>query len=136
MTRHSIAAILAVPVLLSPCTSSAQVQESPAPVGDPSLKPSIITKPNWLRIPTGDQINREYPARAFRQNVEGRAVIRCTVMSSGKLTQCHVVSETPEGYGFGAALLKLAKRFVMKPETIDGVPVEGANVTTPMRFRM
>jgi protein TonB len=92
--------------------------------------------PNWLHIPTGDQINREYPDRARRQNVEGRAVIRCTVAATGKLTQCNVVSETPEGYGFGAALLKLSKRFTMQPKTKDGVAVDGATVTIPMNFRM
>ena len=38
--------------------------------------------------------------------------------------------------GFGAAAKHLAPYFRMKPKTVDGQPVEGAQVTIPIRFSM
>ena len=52
------------------------------------------------------------------------------------MEDCKVTSETPTGYGFGAAALKLAGSFKMKPETRDGEPVAGALVTIPMPFKL
>jgi TonB family protein len=94
----------------------------------------VITKPEWLRKPSGDDINNVWPAEAAKKGVGGRAVIVCTVNVSGTLRDCKIVSETPEGLGFGPAALMLAGSFQMKPQTVDGKPVEGSSVRIPLNF--
>lgn len=51
---------------------------------------------------------RFYPERAQERNLNGEAVLDCAVGSDYMLTSCQVVEETPAGYGFGDAALKMA----------------------------
>jgi protein TonB len=139
-----LAAAIAMPALLMSSNGYADdavvttSSAAPTPAAEPAVganKPSVITRPDWRTIPTGQQIAGVFPERAIRQHVDGRAVIRCTVMASGKVGKCQIVSESPEGYGFGDAVLKLSKYFVMRPQTVDGAPVEGAVINIPVVFR-
>ena len=77
-----------------------------------------------------------YPDRAQRTDTAGRATISCTVTAKGTLTSCSVVSEDPGDMGFGDAALKMSKLFRMRPKTQDGAPVEGGQVTIPIRFQL
>ncbi|KSB90847.1 hypothetical protein AS593_11590 [Caulobacter vibrioides] len=72
-------------------------------------------KPDWQRKPTADQMARYYPERAQREDVGGLATIGCMVGKGGRLTDCKVLKETPEGYGFGKAAVKLSAEFEMTP---------------------
>src|SRR4051794_975407 len=94
----------------------------------PAPKPSVITQPAWLRKPTGEDFAALYPKNAARDNVEGRAVLRCRVTTTGELADCQVTDETPPGRGFGEAALAMAPKFAMRPQTKDGVPVDGGRV--------
>lgn len=144
MTKYAqwIAAAVAILSLTGAPGAMAQVSADsthapPPPAStEPALKPSVITMPSWKKHPTGDQLNSAFPKRAWKENVEGRAQIRCIVNAEGVMTECKVVSETPEGYGFGEAALKLSRYFVMRPTTIDGVPVTGASVNIGIPFRL
>lgn len=49
-----------------------------------------------------------YPSRALREGVSGKTYISCRLPESGKLDNCVVSSETPEGYGFGDAGIRVA----------------------------
>jgi len=111
----------------------AQVASPPAPTAPPGNL--SFENPTWDRKPSGDDVARYYPDRALRQEVDGRATISCSVKANGTVTGCVVVSESPEGYGFGDAAIKLSSRFRMKPKRVDGSPVEGGTVRIPIVFR-
>jgi protein TonB len=93
----------------------------PAPPGPPT-----ITDPRWLRVPR--DLSRYYPARAQQMAVEGAATLDCVVAVSGALN-CTVVSETPAGWNFGAAALRISQDYQMAPATQNGQAVQA-------RYRM
>ena len=97
---------------------------------------ATITNPDWLRKPTGDDVAQYYPPRAMDLGKEGKATIKCTVSAKGTVENCSVLSEEPDGLGFGGAALRMSKLFKMKPKTSDGQAVEGAEVTIPIAFKL
>lgn len=98
--------------------------------------PKIITRPQWVSRPSADQMARYYPPAALADGTTGEATLRCSVMVSGKVTGCQVMAEAPRSRGFGNAALKLARFFVMSPQTVDGQPVEGGQVTFTVKFNL
>jgi len=66
---------------------------------------------SWANIPDIQAFSRVRPNAAIVQNQNGEAVIQCGVARTGWLRQCTVLSETPEGFGFGAAALALSVYF-------------------------
>lgn len=91
---------------------------------------------DWASRPTVEMLADAYPSLPMRLMIEGRAVIRCDVSDLGVLEACEVVSETPQGMGFGTGALSLAHRFRMKPKTVNGEPFAGGGVAIPVAFRL
>lgn len=118
------------PQAIGPLASLTPVPDPPAP-RDPDIR-----NPTWVKRPGPTEFARFYPDRAQRMEQEGVATITCAVTAAGSLTGCRVVRETPSEFGFGAATLKLAQYFKMSPRTVDGRPVEGGQVTIPIRFNL
>ena len=78
-----------------------------------------------------------YPARAQRMEVDGDTVLDCNVTDEGRLDDCRLVSETPAGYGFGEAALKVSRIWRMKPASdAAGNPVPGGRITIPLKWRV
>jgi len=101
------------------------------PLGGPR---DVLTNPDWIRRPSGELFNQLFPQKAIRYRVNGRAEIGCTVAATGFLEACEVIDESPAEFGFGAAALKMAGSFQMRPMTRNGVPVTGAQVHIPIVF--
>jgi TonB family protein len=106
--------------------------------------PVLITNPDWIAKPTGDDIARLYPPEARKQGVAGKVTITCRVDAAGRLHNCVVVNVAVTGenlpvgpnadMGFGAASVKIAELFRMKATSKSGVPTSGAEVRIPLRW--
>jgi len=118
-------------ILLTMLFFQASAVASPVPP-----KPSVITQPDWLTKPTGEDLADLYPKEAARNLVEGGATIACTIDANGALVNCVAETESPPGAGFGAAALAMSAKFKMRPMTRDGVPVAGGVVRIPIRFTL
>jgi protein TonB len=91
-----------------------------------STAPPVVTSPNWTRKPSGDDYARFYPERAQRLEKEGVVLIKCVVTTKGALVNCQVLSEDPADFGFGEASKKIASLWKMRPQTVNGEPVEAS----------
>jgi TonB family protein len=101
--------------------------------------PAVAQAPGksaWYGAPTAADVRAAYPARALAARLGGAATLSCDIAVTGRLTACVVVSETPRGYGFGAAALSLAGKFAMEPELKAGKPVAGGHVRLPIVFSL
>lgn len=115
--------------------SVAPIPEPPpetTPVDDATPR---LTNFVWLQRPTVDDVSRSYPALAMQASRSGLVVLDCRVEAGGLLS-CAVASESPEGWGFGAAAYALSRQFRIAPQTRDGVATEGGRVVLPIRFQL
>jgi protein TonB len=86
--------------------------------------------------PPPSLLDAYYPPAARAAGLEGYVVLSCINEANGKLTHCSVVEEKPKGQGFGQASLQAAPVFRLELKTKEGVPVEGARVRIPIRWRL
>lgn len=96
----------------------------------PSTGPASSPRPRPARAPS----DPFYPQRAADLGKEGRAVVRCRVAEGPKLTDCHVLSETPPDFGFGDAAARRLTRpqLPIKPEALRG----HTTVDIPVNFKL
>jgi TonB family protein len=59
-----------------------------------------------------------YPPDALAKGVAGEAALRCDVDRHFRPIKCKVLSETPQGYGFGEAALKVAESIPGNPKVV------------------
>lgn len=116
-------------LLAAQLAAAAPPPPAPAPAAGPTL-----TRPDWERVPDGDELADHYPVKASAEAVAGKAVIICRVSRVGKLNNCSIESEEPAGYGFGIAAVELSGLFRMKPAMVDGKPVSDAWIRIPLAF--
>lgn len=109
--------------------------EATSTTPQPPQPPAVIRSPSWISQPSGAQLMRAYPDRAIAANVRGSASLNCLVQTSGRVTDCNIVGETPGGYGFGRAAQSLSRYFQINPRTVNGA-AEGSRVNVNLRFNL
>jgi TonB family protein len=101
---------------------------------DPVSRP-VAGKPQWLRLPTGEQLSASFPEAADKALIsQARTVLACTVLIGGHVGDCRPVSEDPAGYGFGEAALALSRYFLLAAWSDEGLPTIGGEVRIPIRY--
>lgn len=94
----------------------------------------VLTQPDWIRKPSGEDMGSYYPHKAMIEGKAGRVLLVCKVDGAGTLVDCNAEDETPADEGFGEAALKMAHIFAMRPMTLNGQPVSGGIVRIPLVF--
>jgi hypothetical protein len=75
-----------------------------------------------------------YPQEAEQKRIGGSATIECARQGSGALTDCVAISETPAGWHFMDAALKMAERGAITASgALDNQSRGVVRVTTPFR---
>ena len=113
------------------CAFAATALSAAPPVAAEETLDYVI-RPVWTRTPTSGDMRNYYPARAGQ--AEGRVRLDCQITTKGALSNCIVRSETPTNLDFGAASLKLARLFRMKPEDAEGKPVADRWLSLPINW--
>lgn len=120
---------------LAGCATHSHPPAKATPAATAAGKTGIVP-PHWTREPSPDDFVHTFPALATKSGIrKGTATITCHVTVRGVLQACAVASETPAGYGFGDAALKIAKRFKFQPPLKDGHPIEGT-ITVPLNWNV
>lgn len=98
------------------------------------IETTVDVQPDWKRKPTPANIMSVFPKAALKAGIGGRAMLYCKVSALGALFDCKVVSERPEGMGFGGAALTMSTQFILTPAMKGGKPVDFDGVQVPVIF--
>jgi hypothetical protein len=124
-----------------PASQSASVAPSSAVTAihadvDLAQKPRILDLGDFTLPYQDDPMRHFYPAAAMKDKVQGSAKIECQVTEAARLEECKVLSEEPQGYGFGEATIQLFSLVTLKPQTVqrlNGRPFTTAPVQWTLR---
>jgi TonB family protein len=89
-----------------------------------------IVDPGWRGV--GD-LGGFYPERAIRMQISGWAKLRCVVSEYGQAKDCVVLGESPSGYGFGKAALKIIAHGQFDP-VAHGETTAGRTIIKTLSF--
>lgn len=120
---------LALAAVLATVAGSSAAQDASSAEIRPPL---VVVQPDQWAIPPRPAA---YPRRALEHDVDGRVVLTCAPLSTGRLTDCQVLEETPPDYGFRAAALTAADGALLSPEMAAAMAPED-RLTVPVDFRL
>jgi protein TonB len=113
------------------------------PTGPTNIGPDKITEPTnpgpvaarWTRFPDGNALTEYYPSKAADAEVEGQATVQCVVLDTAGRVSCVVISESPGGYGFGAATVRMVQD-KGRVDTSRGDVVKGSILRQTVAWRL
>lgn len=126
----------ALAVSATASAQEARIEQVGPPAAPPPTAEALAAplRPDWIKMPTADQMAREYPP-GTPKGMEATVKLRCVVTARGMAETCKVLDETPFGRGFGRAALKAIRYFQMRPTSLDNVPVAGREVYLNVMWR-
>lgn len=86
--------------------------------------PGVFERPRWINPPSPQAAAELIPPFASAIGVGGRVTLTCWAREQGLPQDCEVTRAAPEGLGFEAAALEVARTGVIRPATLDGAPVD------------
>lgn len=89
----------------------------------------------YAEFAAGRVFARLYPEEAMDRRLNGETSLGCVVQADRRL-RCFLLSETPEGWGFGFAALMLSREFRVVERLPDGRATLGGAIHLPIRFRL
>tara|TARA_R110000787_G_C13334550_1_gene437667 strand:- start:114 stop:803 length:690 start_codon:yes stop_codon:yes gene_type:complete len=86
----------------------------------------IIANPERVQPPTWAETMQEpeWPRAAFETSVEGEVTLGCVVDTAGRARVCEIVAETPEGFGFGEAVMANVASLRFHPARFNDEAIE------------
>jgi hypothetical protein len=97
---------------------------------------SVQAKELLDRAPNASQMAEALPRKALRAGVSGSALLVCFVRADGQFEKCEVENETPEGFGFGAAALRLGPYYRINMSHPRAKSLIGARIRQPIEFKV
>jgi protein TonB len=104
----------------------------------PSTQAGQLAVPSMVRPfdPPAAETCKQLDTGKFQGTVRVTCTVEVVSVVEGRLNDCRIVSEEPQGCGLGDATLKMTKLWKMKPQMINGTPVSGASWTTVVKWRI
>jgi TonB family protein len=95
----------------------------------------VVGKPQWTHVPQSVDLAASFPAAATAAHVSiGHVAMACDVGSGGRLENCAVSRQSPDGLGFDKAALALSSVFQVTVWTDEGLPTVGGHIVVPIRY--
>lgn len=104
------------------------------PSKEPELMRAVLPGVLMQAAPTYAEVAAAFPERARAKGVAGRAVLNCSVIDTGELKRCAVISEAPIGMGFSTAAKTLVPKFVAPPSAPSLPSTKGAYAQITVSF--
>jgi hypothetical protein len=102
----------------------------------PSAKTVEASDLQWARRPADADMAMYFPLRGKELSKSASTRVRCELHQDGTLGACALQGETPVGYGFGDASLRVVKLYQaqMTADLLAGVRNGGIAVTVPLSW--
>lgn len=129
------AGLAAGPGGTGPGRGGAQGTTGPPP-GAGSGESPAFARPEWIERLSEAQMLPYFPRSAIQLHMNGTAWLACQVDAHNRARRCRILRETPAGYSFGPAAMRMSRLFRIRPPTRDGLPQYDAWVRIQIDFEV
>ncbi len=95
----------------------------------------VYVTPRWTSFPDSGALAEYYPGKAIDDNRTGQAQVECTVLDAAGHISCVLLSETPAGYGFGDATVRVVQD-KGRIDTDQGVIKPGSKLRATLKWEL
>ena len=103
---------------------------------NPQVVDGVIVRPDWVQMPTGEQVTPEGVRNPTRTDYEprGEVQLHCVVQSDGRLDDCRIISIATAYPELGDTAFDAADHFRHAPRLADGRLAAGMTVLLKFRW--